>query len=167
MVRSAQCILDVGTGTGVLAIAAGKAGATSITATDINPAAVDCARANVERHGLGARIKIEQAEFAPLSPKSHFDLVTCNPPYFRGTPPNHAQAAYMGGANLEWFDRFSRAIRPRLAPRGSVLLVLSDAADLPAILERLSAGGWAYRIVARRDIAVEVLYIIRLVPHNP
>ncbi|MEO6457534.1 MAG: methyltransferase, partial [Chloroflexia bacterium] len=164
--RSAQRILDVGTGTGVLAITAARAGANSVVATDVNPSAVACARANVRQHGLDSRIVVEQADFAPRSPGAHFDLVICNPPYFKGVPRNHAQLAYMGGANLEWFDRFTYSVRPHLTLHGRALLVLSDAADLPAIMERLSAGGWAYRVVARRDITIEVMYIVELVPRN-
>lgn len=52
LVRPGDAILDLGTGSGVLAIAAAKLGATSILATDIDPIAVAVTHENAERNGL-------------------------------------------------------------------------------------------------------------------
>ena len=45
-------VLEIGTGSGLLAICCMKHGAQSVVATDINPQAVDCAKANSKRSGL-------------------------------------------------------------------------------------------------------------------
>jgi ribosomal protein L11 methyltransferase len=52
---SAGCsLLDYGCGSGILAIAAARLGAGSVAGVDIDPQAVDAARANAERNGVTA-----------------------------------------------------------------------------------------------------------------
>ncbi len=156
-------VLDIGTGTGVLAIAAALSGCKHVVAVDLNPAALECARINVRKNGLADKVDVQEGEFVPRQTVTLFDHVICNPPYFRGTAKNDAQRAYLAGADLEWFDDFIHHIEPCLVPHGRVLLVLSDAADLAAIMGRFSASGWSYQVVAHRDIFIEIMYVIELV----
>lgn len=51
-VRPGQCVLDYGCGSGILAIAAARLGASRVVGVDIDPAAVDAARLNAERNGV-------------------------------------------------------------------------------------------------------------------
>jgi len=155
-------VLDVGTGTGILAISAALSGAAYTLATDISPAAVACAAQNIARHDLTLRVAVQCVAFAPADTESPFNLVLCNPPYFRGTPQNYSQAAYMGGDRLQWFDQFTRAITPVLAPEAAVYMVIGDAADIALILDKLVEYGWAYSVAAKSDILIEVLYIFKL-----
>jgi ribosomal protein L11 methyltransferase len=55
-------VLDFGTGSGILAIAAAKLGASSVIAIDAHPAAVDAARENIRRNGLDSTIEILRAD---------------------------------------------------------------------------------------------------------
>lgn len=55
-------VLDVGTGSGILAIAAARLGADSVTAIDIDPMAVRTAKENVEKNGLQDRITVRQGD---------------------------------------------------------------------------------------------------------
>lgn len=159
-------VLDMGTGSGIAAIAAARAGAGRVVAVDSNPAAVRCAAANVRRYGLADRIAVREGDlFAPVAGE-RFDRIICNPPYFRGVPRTRAEAAYYGGAQYEWLARFAAAAAAHLAPGGCALLVLGDAADVTAILAHLAAPGWRLAQVARRDIWVEVLYIVAMTPES-
>ncbi len=155
-------VLDLGTGSGLLAIAAARAWAGRVVATDVNPAAVRCAEHNVARCGLAAQVNIRQGNmFVPVAGE-RFDLIACNPPYFRGNPSNLAEQAYFGGPNYEWLDRFATEAHAHLSPAGRMLLVLGDAADIPAILSHLQARGWQIRMAARRNIWLEMLYVYEL-----
>src|SRR5690349_7291755 len=59
-------VLDLGTGSGIAAIAAARAGAGRVVAVDINPAAARCAAANARRYGLAERVTARQGDmFAP------------------------------------------------------------------------------------------------------
>lgn len=69
--------IDVGTGSGVLAIAAAKLGAAYVRAIDADPDAIENARENIERNGMRGKVEAHVADLAaePLAPA---DLVTAN-----------------------------------------------------------------------------------------
>jgi len=73
-------VLDLGTGSGILAIAAGRAGARHITATDLDPWAVRTATENARRNGIFARTKLMRAigPTATVSARGPYDLVLAN-----------------------------------------------------------------------------------------
>ena len=72
-------ILDLGTGSGVLAIAAARALHRRVLATDIDPQAVHAARANVRRNGAGRQVEVVRADgVAALRGRGPFDLVFAN-----------------------------------------------------------------------------------------
>jgi ribosomal protein L11 methyltransferase len=63
LVRPGQQVLDVGTGSGILAIAAAKLGAASVVALDIDPLAIQVAEQNANRNGVKETISLVQASF--------------------------------------------------------------------------------------------------------
>jgi ribosomal protein L11 methyltransferase len=65
-VRGGERVLDLGTGSGILAIAAVKLGAATCLATDIDPVAVEAARANVAANGVQDRVQVEQGSLAQI-----------------------------------------------------------------------------------------------------
>lgn len=73
-------VLDLGTGSGILAIAAAKAGARRLTASDFDPWAVRTARENARRNGIASRARIVRATgVAPgLAKQGPYDLVLAN-----------------------------------------------------------------------------------------
>jgi ribosomal protein L11 methyltransferase len=75
-VSEGNSFLDVGTGTGILAIAAAKLGASTITACDTDEDSVAIARANFELNGLVEKIDLFQGSITDASPCS--DVVAAN-----------------------------------------------------------------------------------------
>jgi ribosomal protein L11 methyltransferase len=78
--RGTATFLDLGTGSGLLAIAAARLGYRHITALDNDPEAVRTARANARANGVGRRIRFFQADVASYTPPRHqaFDVVAAN-----------------------------------------------------------------------------------------
>lgn len=74
-------ILEIGTGSGCIAIALARAFPDSrVVAADLMPEALDVARINVERHGVGDRVELVVSDlFAGVA--GRFDLIVSNPPY--------------------------------------------------------------------------------------
>ena len=68
-------VADVGTGSGILAVAAIRLGAARVEATDNDPLAVDIARQNAARNGVDDRITVAEATQPPTGP---FDIVVAN-----------------------------------------------------------------------------------------
>jgi ribosomal protein L11 methyltransferase len=68
--------LDVGTGSGILAIAIALLGIKRVSAIDVDPAALDNARENAALNHLSRRIRFSTTPLAQL--KGRFDLITAN-----------------------------------------------------------------------------------------
>ncbi len=78
-IRPGDTVLDVGTGSGVLAIAAARLGAASVDANDIEPVAVRSARENVERNELAVDVRIEEGTAGLVGPfPGPYTLVVAN-----------------------------------------------------------------------------------------
>ncbi|MEE8277312.1 MAG: peptide chain release factor N(5)-glutamine methyltransferase, partial [Thermoanaerobaculia bacterium] len=75
-------ILDVGTGSGCLAVTlALELPGARVTAVDVSPAALVVASANARRHGVAGRVVCAAADLVRGLELSRFDLVVSNPPY--------------------------------------------------------------------------------------
>ncbi len=74
-ISGGERVLDVGTGSGILAVAAAKLGAASVLATDIDPLAVDSACQTVWQNQLDERIEVREESIPAGEP---FDLITAN-----------------------------------------------------------------------------------------
>lgn len=123
--RRHKHMLDLGTGSGVLAIAAAKGARLTVTATDIDPVAVDVARRNAALNGVLDRIRflcVDGLDHSRFRRARRFDLVTANVlarPLFELAP----------------------AIAQKLAGKGRLILsgLLPDQA--PAIAARYASLG--------------------------
>jgi ribosomal protein L11 methyltransferase len=74
-----RSVLDVGTGSGVLAITAARLGAERVIAVDSDPDAIAAARENVERNGVGGQVLLETADIATRAGEGDlFDLLLGN-----------------------------------------------------------------------------------------
>lgn len=116
---------DVGTGTGVLAAVLARRGFARVLATDQDPRALACARANVERLGLGARIEIVAAD---LFPAQRAALVVCNPPWLPARPSSPLEHGIYD-LDSRMLRSFLAGLAAHLVPGGEGWLVLSDLAE--------------------------------------
>lgn len=79
--RRVRSILEIGTGSGCIAVALARAfPASRVVATDISPDALEVARINVRRHRLGARIRLLRSDLY-AAVRGRYDLIVSNPPY--------------------------------------------------------------------------------------
>ena len=76
-------VLDIGTGTGLIALMAAQRGAGRVTAVEIDREAAEQARQNVTGSPWADSVKVECADIASFVAESRFDRIVCNPPYFR------------------------------------------------------------------------------------
>ncbi|WP_153447710.1 tRNA1(Val) (adenine(37)-N6)-methyltransferase [Vibrio algicola] len=86
-------ILDIGTGTGLLALmCAQRSDKSQITAVDIDEGAVCAARYNAEQSPWHQRLKVQQTDITHADLKQQFDRIICNPPYFTSGEATQHQA---------------------------------------------------------------------------
>ena len=121
-----KSVLDMGTGTGVLALLAVRLGAAKVVATDSNPMAVKNVRINAERLGLAGRIDVRgPAGLFGAVPADLFDVVMFNVPWIEGEPLTlYDTANYDPGRTV--IGGFLREVSVHLAPGGVILLQCSD-----------------------------------------
>lgn len=160
---TAGCALDLGTGSGVGALAAARRGY-RVVAVDVNPAAVAAARANAAAAGLADAVEVRHGDlFAPVRGE-RFDLVLLNPPYFRGAPRDDADRAWRSDDVPE---RFAAGLAGALAPGGGALVVLSTDGEGGSLLAALAAAGFDARPALRRDLWNEVVTVWSVRPAEP
>ncbi|WP_406689830.1 methyltransferase [Saccharopolyspora sp. ID03-671] len=145
-------VLDVGTGTGALALAAGRAGAREVTAVDVSLSAVAVAGVNAWLRGLPVRVVPGDA-LARDYPEP-FDVVLANPPYVPAARPEHprglARAWDAGHDGRAVIDRLCGRAPGLLERGGTLLMVQSDVADADATVARLRSEGLKAAVVDRQ-----------------
>jgi ribosomal protein L11 methyltransferase len=143
-------VLDIGSGSGILAIAAARLGAARVDAIDVDPAAVSAAKENAKRNGVSRIVRVAQGSLArdwPFAerPRGHYDIVLAN-------------------LNSRLVQDLARPVVAALRPRGVALLsgLIDDQAracrralrDAGArIVESRSEDGWTLIVAARAATA--------------
>ena len=154
-VPSGARVLDVGTGTGALSVAAARAGAATVTAVDLSRRAVWAARLNTGVRRLPVRVR--HGDALDVAAGDLFDLVLANPPYV----PAAADALPVRGAARAWdAGRDGRALLNRvcavapvlLAPGGTLLVVHSALCGVDATLQQLRGAGLKAAVVRRQVV---------------
>lgn len=147
-------VLDICTGSGILAIEAALLGAREVLAYDIAPAAVRCADRNARRAGVEVDARLGTLTDAAAA--GPFDVVVSNPPYvpsdapLEGTGPSRAWDAGANGRVV--LDQLCSAAPALLAPGGTMLIVHSEYSGPAETLLRFEAHGFSAAVVATRTI---------------
>jgi release factor glutamine methyltransferase len=141
--------LEIGTGSGVVAVTAALAGCSRVVASDINPAAVRNAALNISRHKVGHRARAVLGDmFAGLAPGERFDTIFWSSNYVLA-PDWYAyrhlhEAAYVD-AGYRAHRAFVEGAHQRLNEGGSVLLHFSSRGDHDALREIAAGTGRTLR----------------------
>jgi release factor glutamine methyltransferase len=143
-------IVDVGTGSGCIALALAKElPQAEIHATDNSPAALEIARANAARHQLENRLHFRETDLLQGLPLGAFDFVVSNPPYVGESEEDQVQlevrkfepraAVFAGPTGLEVIKRLIPQAHTALKPRGWLVIEISGTI---ADRVRRSLSGW-------------------------
>jgi methylase of polypeptide subunit release factors len=122
-------VLDMGTGTGVLALLAARLGAVSVVATDSSANGVANARLNAERLGLGNSVEVRgPADLFDSVRGEAFDTILFNAPWIQGEPQtSYDTARYDPGYRV--LDGFLHDAPAHLRPGGAILLQYSNVSQ--------------------------------------
>lgn len=147
-----KTVLEIGTGSGLVALCCLQAGARKVVATDINPMAVANAKYNARLLGVSERIEVrlvsetEPGAYAVVGDTERFDVIISNPPWEDATPNTIGEYA-LYDSDFALMRSMLAGMRDHLKPDGKVLLAYGCVAAIKTTVE---LGG-------EFDLAVEIL----------
>lgn len=144
-------VLDLCTGSGVIAIGAAMAGAHDVVAYDISGDAVRCAQRNADAMSVSVDVRLGGLPHALAD--GPFDLVLCNPPYVPADRTHSGALAWDAGDDGRLLlDPLCTRARELLCAGGTLLIVHSEFSGTDTSLAQLRAAGLKASVVARTTI---------------
>ena len=126
-IKKGEKILEIGTGSGIIAIHCAKARA-DVMATDVNTNAVTCAKLNSVLNKV--KFKVLKSDLFSNVPKIKFDKIIFNPPYLpSGKKDRFYDISYSGGkSGVEVTNKFLKQAKKYLKKGGEIYFILSSLA---------------------------------------
>jgi len=151
--------LELGAGTGLISIYASKRGG-FITASDISLTAVYNMEKNVKMND--ANVEIIHSDLFDDIPHKRYDYIIVNPPYYKKTPTSEKEFAWFGGDDFQYFRKLFLQLGNNVYENTSVIMVLSDEADLDMIKSIASEYKFLMSEVFHKNIWGENHYIYNI-----
>lgn len=151
-----KSVLDMCTGTGIIASTALKNGAKSVVAVDINPESISLCKSK----GINA---INSNLFENI--KDKFDVITCNPPYLPEDERENEDSALAttGGKNGDEFIlEFLKEAKEHLNKEGIILLLVSSLTPQDRIDSLLSELKFKKEIISEENLEFEKLFVLKI-----
>jgi release factor glutamine methyltransferase len=153
-------LVELGAGSGLISFYAQKNGA-FVTATDINPQAIEGLRINAKTNHLPVTV-IETSLLSGLQ-VNDFDIVVINPPYYPKQAQNVQEAAFYCGEDFEYFkELFAQLSDQQLQKSCAVFMILSEDCRISHIQELAVEQGIGFTEVFATKKWGERNYIFQL-----
>lgn len=146
-IRSGESVLDVGTGSGVIAIFACYGGADRVVAVDINPAAIKSAKHNARLHGFGKTMEVRKSNLFQNISHEKFDVITANLP-FRDKPAPDVVAKSQWDTDFKTNTQFFEEVGRYLKPDGRIYFAQANFGAISEIKKLARAAGFSVRAMA-------------------
>jgi release factor glutamine methyltransferase len=142
-------VLDIGTGSGIQAIAASKK-AEKVVAVDIDSeAAVHAKNVEFRKGNL----------FEPIKKSEQFDLIVFNPPYLPEDGYDKEADTTGGKHGWETIEKFLKQAKVHLNKNGKILLVFSSFTNEKKVLEIAREEGYKYKLLDKKHISFEDIFV--------
>ena len=154
---SKASVLDMGTGSGILAIEAAKY-AKKVLAVDINKVALKIAKQNAKKQNIKS-IQFKQSDlFSNL--KGKFDLIIFNPPYLPRDKRLAKDRQIEGGKKgYETIDKFLGKANDYLKKQGKILLLFSSLTDKKKVDQIIVQNLFKAKPLTKKKLFFETLYV--------
>jgi len=151
--------LELGAGNGLIAIYVAKHRA-KVTATDINPVAIEYLGINSEENKV--KLEIILSDLFENIPAQPFDIIAINPPYYKKEPRSLLDHAWYCGENGEFFLKFFNQLPRYIHKTSEVIMVLCDGCDIRMIKEAASQNGFELNCVQTKQSLIEKNFIYKI-----
>ena len=162
IVKQSDKVLEIGTGTGIIAIIASKK-AENVTAIDINKYAVECTQKNAKINQTHIDVRLGDL-FGPVKDEK-FDLILFNTPYLPTDEDeivnDELDAAWDGGKDgRSVIDRFIKDLSAHINPRGHVQLVQSSLSNVEETIGKLMEMNFEVTVTASERFFFEEVVVL-------
>jgi release factor glutamine methyltransferase len=154
-----KTFLELGCGTGLVSVFAAKNGAI-VTASDINPAAIENATLNAKKNKV--EIKAVLSDLFVAIPQQHFDYIIINPPYYPKAPKNSAEQAWFCGQNFEYFEALFPQLGEYFNNEGQAYMILSEDCKFENISAIALKNNLKFETVFKKQKWGEISFIYRI-----
>jgi release factor glutamine methyltransferase len=154
-----KSFLELGAGNGLISIYAAKSDA-KVTATDINPVAVEYVGINSSQNKT--RINIILSDLFENIPPQEFDIIAINPPYYKKDPQTLLDHAWYCGENGEFFLELFNQLSVYIHGKSEVIMVLCEGCDIKMIEEAARQNGFKLNGVEMKQSLIEKNFIYKI-----
>jgi release factor glutamine methyltransferase len=156
-------LLELGAGSGLISFISAQKNAL-VTATDINPVAVEYLKTNSEKNHLPIKVILSDL-FDKISPQQ-FDIIVINPPYYKKDPKTDADHAWYCGANAEYFYKLFASLKIYIYDETIILMILSEDCDITMIKNIAATNYFTFEEVFTKKIFWERNFIFKIIPQK-
>ncbi|MFZ6756205.1 50S ribosomal protein L11 methyltransferase [Undibacterium sp. Ji50W] len=145
-IKPGESVLDIGTGSGVIAIFACYQGAAKVLAVDINPSAIKSAKHNAKLHGFDKIMKVKSSNLFQKIQGVQFDVITANLP-FRNKFAHDVVAQSQWDTDFKTNARFFEEVGSYLKPNGRIYFSQSNFGAVKEMKVLAKAAGFSVRAI--------------------
>ncbi|MEO1517015.1 MAG: methyltransferase [Bacteroidota bacterium] len=156
---SGRRLLELGAGSGLIALWASRAGA-QVSASDINPAALASIEESCRKNNLA--IQLHLSDLFDEIPPQQFDFILINPPFYPGQPTNDREHAFFCGPEFEYFQKLFAQLPTYCQPSTKVYMILTDDCDVERILELAAQAALSVQLLQEQKQGGETHLIFGL-----
>jgi release factor glutamine methyltransferase len=150
-------VLDVGTGSGIQALAALPL-AKSVVAVDADPQAIEYASNAVVFGDKQIDFRVSDL-FSAIKQDEKFDVIIFNPPYLPASKFDTGQDTTGGKHGWETIERFLQQARTHLKPNGIILTVFSSLTDPEKVLAIAKKLRYKHKLLEKKHLSFEDLFV--------
>jgi len=154
-----KSFLELGVGNGLIAIYTSKQTA-KVTATDINPVAIEYLQLNSKRNNV--EVNIILSDLFENIPVQQYDVIAINPPYYKKDPTTLLDHAWYCGKNGEFFYRLFSQLSNYVHNESDVIMVLCDGCDIKMIGDAAEQNGFKITCVQTKQSLIEKNFIYKI-----
>ncbi|RLE62118.1 MAG: hypothetical protein DRJ38_10225 [Thermoprotei archaeon] len=157
-VKSSDLVLDLGTGSGFLALMVAERACFTI-ASDISIYAARCALKNLKRNSLWVFCDVVVCDLTSAFRNRAFSIIIFNPPYLEGKPKNNLEKALFG--SLDMIRKFFTDARRVLRDTGMILIAYSTLGRIDWLFSEIKRGQWMFAKIKEKRTPWETLTVFK------